>query len=161
MQSLIYVSASQDEAIKTLEELKSAGYSEEQLNLVNRENIVNNRLYISHETKLETLETALCIAIGITAGIMLASGAIHVPNLNFHSFESKVTAVCFGMVAGLFFGVGLALVTFQFLAWLHNKRYQHLLQNGKFLIFVNGNPEEITHAEKIAHNADGLHWQYS
>ena len=161
MHSLIYVSASQDDALKTLEELKNEGYSDEQVNLINRDNIVNNHLYISHEKKIETLETAVCIAIGIVVGIMLASGAIHVPNVNFHSFESKVTAVCLGIVAGIFSGAFLAGITFQVLAWLHNNKYQHLLQNGKFLIFVNGNPDEITHAEKIAHNEAGLHWQYS
>ena len=161
MQSLIYVSASEDDALKTLEELKNEGYSDDQLNLIHRDNLVNNRLYIRHETKIETFETALCLGIGVVVGIILASGGIHVPNVNFHSLESKVTAVCLGMVAGIFSGAFLAGITFRVLAWLHNNKYQHLLQNGKFLIFVTGNPDEIVHAEKIAHNEEGLHWQYS
>lgn len=161
MQSLIYVSASENDAIKTLEELKNEGYSDEQLDLIDRDNIANNRLYISHETGIETLETAVCILIGITAGIMLAAGAIHVPNVNFQSFESKVTAVCLGIVAGIFSGAFLAGITFQVKASLHNAKYKQLLQNGKFLIFVNGSADEITHAEKIVHNETGLHWQFS
>ena len=161
MQSLIYVSASHDDAIKTLEELKNEGYSDDQLNLIHRDDIVNNHLYISHETTIETFETAICTGIGVIAGIMLAAGAIHVHNVNVNSFESKVTAVCSGIVAGIFLGILLATITSNLLAWVHNTRYQHLLQNGKFLIFVNGNPDEIAHAEKIAHTEAGLHWQFS
>jgi hypothetical protein len=160
MHSLISVNTSYPDAVKTFENLIDAGYSEDQVTLVNREEIVNNHLSINHDARIEAIETAVCVGVGLLFGVLLSTGIVHLKGANFNPVSGLVVALCMGLIAGCLLGGIVSLLTFAALQWKLNTQYQNLLQNGDYLIFVNGTPSEINNAEKIA-QTEGVHWQFS
>jgi hypothetical protein len=161
MQSLVSVNTSRTDAVKTLENLKEAGYNEAQIALVNRDDIVNNHLSINPDIRIEAIETAVCAGLGIAFGILLSTGIIQLKDASFTHFTGMLVALCLGGALGCLMGGIVSLVTFVVMKWQINIRYEHLLSHGQFLIFVEGTPDEINYAEKIAHTEEGLHWQFS
>jgi hypothetical protein len=160
MHSLISVNTSYTDAVKTFENLKDAGYSNDQLTLVNREEIINNHISINHDARIETIETTVCAGLGLLFGVLLSTGIVHFKGANFAHFSGFIVALCMGLIAGCFLGGLVSLATFAALQWKLNTQHQNLLQNGDYLIFINGTESEINNAEKIAHT-EGLHWQFS
>ncbi len=151
MKSLLSAYASYDDAAKTLEDLKHAGYNENRLLVINRDDIVNSNIHVKNDGHIERLELAIVAMLGASAGILFCTGSVTIPGFHLAHQSPLWMALIIGLGFGVLAGEVLALVTGVIIHRVNAAKYEPMLNQRKYLLFVQGNEDEINYAEKIAH----------
>jgi hypothetical protein len=151
MKSLIGVYASQVEAVKAVESLKSAGYAPKQISLITKADIIDNHIHVKSSNTAEKAEMSIGTTAGAVIGVLTGVGVFAIPGLGFLFGAGAIV----GLIAGLDFGIigsGVAaILTSMGVDEVNWVKYERHLNEGKFLVFIQGNESEVEKAAKVLH----------
>jgi uncharacterized membrane protein len=155
MTSTIGVYNTHDLALKGVDQLQQAGFSEKQISVVGQVELVDDHLHVKHNEDLNMAPISVGVAAGATLGLLTGLGLFAIPGLGFLFGAGAIV----GAFAGLDIGaLGGAMVSVLGKVGVHNDhvvKYEEHLKSGKFLVVVQGNTDEIKHAKEVlqAHGA--------
>lgn len=156
MESKVAVYESHEKALNAVYLLNEKKFSLKNISIVGEAEIIENNIHLKSRTPLINTPLAIGTIAGTVTGILTGIGIFAVPGFGFLYGAGAVV----GAMGGLDFGIlsgGLGTI----LALIGVKKdavvkYEEHLHEGKYLLLVNGNMEDITKAEQILHT-EGTH----
>jgi uncharacterized membrane protein len=151
MKSTIGVYDTHEKAESALKELKDSGFPAKHLSIIGKANLRNNHVHINSNNNIEEAEVSIGVVAGSVLGLLTGIGVFVIPGLGFlYGAGALIGAFAgfdFGVIAGGFVSVLTGIGITEANAIIFEKH----LNEGKFIVFAQGNDEQIAHAEKVMH----------
>ena len=156
MKSQVAVYETHGMAINALERLKDEGFPMEKTSLIGQAEIVDDHVHVKSLDDVRVKTTALGVVATSTLGLLTGLGVFAIPGVGFLFGAGALV----GTIAGLEIGVvGAGLFSVLSTVGFHSDhivKYEQHINEGRFLVIVNGTAEEIERAEHILHT-EGTH----
>jgi len=157
MKSTIGVYNNHDEAVAAVKQLKDAGFPTKHVSILGHAHDPEER---EHEEKkvsnLAGTEVGLGAALGTAAGILTGIGVFAIPGLGLLYGAGALVGAIAGFDLGLIGGGIISALSIGGIKDEHSKKYDALLEDGKFLVIVHGDGADIKRANDIL-SAHGTH----
>jgi hypothetical protein len=136
-------------ALEAIEVLTNKGFPENRLKLIGQTNIADHQFKIKSNEPIKNAAMSVGIIMGTIIGLLSGMSIFAIPGLGFIYGT--------GALIGAFIGFDLGLVAggiVSFLLTILSKKdkivkYQELLKEGKYLVFADGNADEIKKAKVV------------
>ena len=152
---IVGVYASHDKAIVALRKLQESGYMPGQLSILAKAELVNNHIHVRPNDSLEKAEVSIGVVAGAILGVLPGLGIITIPGLGLLLGAGAWIGAFGGAYLGFLTGGIVAILTTAMgIDETNGKKYEKHLNEGKFLVFVQGNEDQIKHAQDILHTLD-------
>ena len=154
MKTTIGVYDNHELALNAVIELKNSGFHMKHVSILGKakKEVLDDEMNIITESPIKLGGVAVGTVIGTTVGALTGLGLLAVPGLGI----LMGTGALVGAIAGFDFGLlggGIASVLISL--GIHKdagKIYQQYLEDGKFLLMLNGSPEELEKANDVLTN---------
>jgi uncharacterized membrane protein len=151
MKAIIGVYESHDKAVEALQELQKAGYDSKQLSIVGKADLVNDHIHVKSHHTVERAEVGVGIAAGTVLGVLTGVGIFAIPGLGFFYGAGATVGAIAGIDFGLIAGGVTAAFTNMGIDEANAVKYEKHLNEGKFLVFAQGDEKQIKHAKEVLH----------
>lgn len=148
MKKSIAIFSSHDEAIHALEALKEGGININKISLIGKAEIVDDKVHVKSNKALIAAPTVAGTVIGTSIGLMTGIGLFAIPGLGVLFGAGAIVGALAGFDFGLIAG-GTATILLEMGVKEDHVMYEEHIREGNFLMFINGNEDEIARAEKI------------
>jgi hypothetical protein len=149
MKSTVGIFNSHRAALIAVEVLKTISYPVSQLSIMGRAIMTGNRLSGKSEKRDNDLKTNASDLMGSTQGVLSGVGLFAVPGFGYILGAGAVRQMIDDFEAGVEKdGITTILNTFG-MRKERTAKYNESLYNGKFLVIVQGNDEEVKNAKHI------------
>lgn len=149
MKSLVGVYEMHDEGVWAIERLKAAGYSSDKLSLLAKADMIDNHIHIKRKHTAEVAEVSIGMAAGAVLGTLSGVGVFLVPGLGFFYGAGAIVGLFAGLDFGLIGGGIAAILTAIGIDEKNAVKYEHHLNEGKFLVFVQDTGANVKKAEEL------------
>ncbi|MBP6730826.1 MAG: hypothetical protein KA149_02140 [Chitinophagales bacterium] len=155
MNKVVGVYETEEMANQAVEDLKNAGFAEDDVTVFNREDITNNHIHVKMDHRFEIAEIGAGIGVGAILGMLTGLGVFKIPGLPFLYNVGVIKGLFSGVIFGLLIGAAIALVA-TIIVYLRvvysNEKH---LNEGKFLVFYDGHRRaDIKRAHEVLHTPD-------
>ncbi|MBL0310671.1 MAG: general stress protein [Bacteroidetes bacterium] len=151
MKSLVAVYESHDKAVQAIQDLKKSGCDEKKISLLSKADLIDNHIHVKSNQTAEVAELSIGVTAGAVLGILTGVGVFVIPGLGFLYGAGALV----GALAGLDFGVMgagvVAILTSIGIDKINAAKYEQHLNEGRFLIFVQGSDQEVAKAQTTLH----------
>jgi uncharacterized membrane protein len=151
MKSIIGVYETHDKAISAIEELKKSGYPASRISIVGKADLIDNHIHIKSNNTVEIAETSVGIAAGLALGILTGVGIFAIPGFGFLYGAGALIGAFAGVDAGIIAGGAVAIFTSMGVDGTNAIVYEKHLNEGRFLVFAEGDDKELEQAQQILH----------
>ena len=151
MKTLVGVYESNDKALEALQELKKSGYPAGKLSLISKANLVDKHIHVKTGSAIEASEVSLGVVAGSVLGVLTGIGVFAIPGLGFMFGAGALVGALAGVDFGLIGGGLVAIFTAIGIDEMNAVKYEKHLNEGKFLIFADGDDTQLEQAKKILH----------
>lgn len=156
MKTLIAVYETHEKALNAVNKLKANGINSDKISILGKAELINNHIHVKTNDTIEKTEVSLGVLAGATLGVLTGVGVFAIPGLG----ALYGAGALVGGIAGADLGVvgsGLvAVLTYLGIDKKNAKKYEDHLNEAKFLVFYNGNENDLTKAKETLHT-DKLH----
>ena len=158
MKSVVGVYESHDNAVDAVKQLQSAGFNTNQVSLLGKADIINNHIHVKSKHTAESAEVSMGVAAGAVLGILTGVGIFAIPGLGFLYGAGALVGAFAGVDAGLLGGGLLAIFTSMGMNKVIATRYEKHLNEGKYIVFVQGSEADLKKAQDVLHTSN-LHME--
>ena len=151
MKSIVGVYESHDKALTALQELKKAGYPDRLLSLVGKADLIDNHIHIKSSNTVEKAEASIGVADGAILGVLTGVGVFLIPGFGFLFGAGALIGAFAGVDIGLIAGGLAAIFTSVGIDEVNALKYEKHLNEGKFLIFADGDEAQLEQAHQTLH----------
>ena len=148
MKKSVSIFESHNEAVKALSELQSSGVDMSKVSLVGQAEIVDDHVHLKSNNGLIAAPIAIGTVLGSTLGLLTGVGLFAIPGLGVLFGAGAIVGALGGFELGVAAG-GLTTILVELGVKEPHVEYEQHVQNGRFLLFVDGNEEEIDRVEHI------------
>jgi len=155
MKTIVGVYESHDKAVSALHKLHKSGLDSTHLSILAKADLTNNHIHVKANNTLEKVEVSIGAVAGAILGILPGVGILFIPGFGFLFGAGALLGAVVGGYVGAMTGGTVALFTT--LTGIDQSialRYEKHLNEGKFLVLVQGNEDQIKHAQDILHTLD-------
>ena len=169
MKATIGVYDDQAKAIAAIEELKTAGYPENQISILTRnteehhapdegeaeegEGIDSDNVY-NKPMRIAATGVGIGAVLGPVLGALAGVGMLAVPGLGILVGAGALAGAFVGLDVGIIGGGIISALAIARVNKHHEELYQEHLQEGRFLVVAQGSDTEIAHAREVLHDHD-------
>ncbi|MCB0481586.1 MAG: hypothetical protein KDC83_09145 [Flavobacteriales bacterium] len=156
MEGTIAVYDDHDRAIRAIKKLKAEGIDQKEISIIGHGEMVEDKLHISSVKGLKKAPVPIGVVAGGVLGVLAGAGMLAVPGLGFVFLAGKFIGLLGGATLGMVTG-GLTSI-FVSLGFREDQivRYKRHLENGHYMVVVNGSEEDI----KLAHKVLNTHQEH-
>jgi uncharacterized membrane protein len=151
MKSVVGVYESHIQAIDAVKELKAAGYPVKNISLLGKAIVPEDHRFLKSNKIVEEAEVSVGVVTGAVLGVLTGVGIFAIPGLGFLYGAGALIGAIAGFDIGLVGGGLVAILTSVGIDEIHSHRYDQLISENKFIIIIQGNEGEITHARELLH----------
>ena len=148
MKKSVSIFESHNEAVKALSELQTSGVDMSKVSLVGQAEIVDDHVHLKSNNALIAAPITIGTVLGSTLGLLTGVGLFAIPGLGVLFGAGAVVGALGGFEIGVAAG-GLTTILVELGVKEAHVEYEQHVQNGRFLLFVDGTEEEIDHVEHI------------
>jgi hypothetical protein len=159
MKSLVGVYASHDDAIKALDNLKQSGFPMKFVSLIAKAEVKDNHIHLRSSNLVEKIELGIGTAAGAILGLLTGVGIFSIPGFGIFYAAGAAMGIFSGMEIGVVGSSVIALIT-GISDESNISALEKHLNDGKYLILIEGDDEMIKRGEKILGTLK-LHLEYS
>jgi len=156
MNAVIGVFESHETALVAIQTLQQSGYPAGQLSVIGKADLVNNHIHVKSSNTAEKAEVSIGVIAGAVLGILTGVGIFAIPGLGFLYGAGALVGVFAGVDFGIIAGGLAAVFTSMGVDSVNAVKYEKRLNEGKFIVFAQGDEKEIEHAHEVLHT-QGLH----
>jgi hypothetical protein len=158
MKSVVGVYSSHEDAVQAVNDLQKAGFPTKNISIISKADIINNHVHVRTDHTVEKAEVSIGVAASTILGVLAGVGIFAIPGLGFLYGAGALV----GAIAGFEFGVVgsgiVAILTAIGIDEAIARKYETHLNEGKYLIFAQGEEEDVEQAQKVLHTS-GLHME--
>jgi len=154
METIIGVYESHDNALEAVKKLQDAGFPVKNVSLLSKAELVNNHIHVKSDHTLEKAEVSVGVAAGSIVGILTGVGIFAIPGLGFLFGAGALVGAIAGIEFGLLGSGIVAILSSMGVDEVLAEKYEKHLNEGKYLVLVQGTPEEIKHGHEVLHTLD-------
>ena len=151
MKSIVGVYESHDKALAALQELKKSGYPDRQLSIMGKADLIDNHIHIKSSNTVEKAEASIGIVAGTILGILTGVGIFVIPGFGFLFGAGALVGAFAGADFGIITGGIAAILTSAGIDEANAVKYEKHLNEGKFLVFVDGDDVQLEQAHQTLH----------
>ena len=151
MKTVIGVYESHDKAIAAASELKNSGYPTTKISIIGKADLVDNHIRVKNSSTPAMAEASIGVVAGTVLGILTGVGIFAIPGLGFLFGAGAMVGAFAGLDFGIIAGGVTAILTTVGIDEVTAVKYEKHLNEGKFLIFAEGNDKQVEQAKKILH----------
>ena len=154
--TIVGVYDSHENAITALNALKTAGLPLKNMSFISKANIIESKLYASSNNNIINAPVEIGVVLVPVLGILAGVSLIAIPGLGFLYGAGAVIGALAGFDIGL---IGGGVTTLLMGMGIHKDKtatYHKHLEEGKYIITINGENEIAEKAKEILHTV-GLH----
>jgi hypothetical protein len=151
MKAAIGVYESHEKAVAALQDLQKAGYPVNQLSIIGKADLVDNHIHVKTNDNVEKAEVSLGVVGGAILGVLAGVGIFAIPGLGFLYGAGALVGAMMGAEGGIIAGGVAAILTGMGMNEAVALKYEKHLNEGKFIIFAQGDEGEIKHAKEVLH----------
>ncbi len=156
MKAVVGVYDTHEKAVQALSGLQKSGFPIKRVSIVGKADLVNNHIHVQAGDTAEKVEVSVGVAAGAALGILTGVGIFAIPGLGFLYGAGALVGAFAGLDFGLMAGGITAALTHVGIDKVNAGKYEKHLNEGNFLLFVQGNDKEIETAHKALHT-ENLH----
>lgn len=150
MKSAIGVYESNEKALEALRELLKAGFTKDKLSIIAKASLIDNHIHVKTNDTIEKAEISIGVVAGTVLGVLAGIGVFVIPG-GFLVGAGALVGAFAGLDTGLITGGLTAVLTSIGINELSSVKYEKHLNEGRFIIFVQGNDKQIEQAQKVLH----------
>lgn len=155
MKSIVGVYESHTEAVNAVKALKEAGFAEKQLSLIGKAFFNQDHTFLKSNNVIEESEVSIGVVAGSILGVLTGVGIFAIPGLGFLYGAGALVGAIAGFDIGLLGGGIAAVLTSIGIDEVNSHRYAKLLEENKFIVFVQGSATDVDRAKTLLHAAGG------
>lgn len=148
MKKSVSIFDSHHDAVRALTELQESGVDMATVSLVGQAEIIDDHVHLKSNKALIAAPIAIGTVLGTTLGILTGVGLFAIPGFGLLFGAGAVVGALSGFEVGVAAG-GLTTILVELGVKESHIEYQQHIQDGRFLLFVDGTEEDIHHIEKI------------
>ncbi len=153
MKKNIAVFSSHDEAHQGLEALMNAGVDMKNVSIIGKAEIIDDQVKVKSNGAIIAAPTIAGTVIGTTIGLLTGIGLFAIPGLGVLFGAGAIVGAFAGFDAGIIAG-GISSILVELGVKENRIQYEEHIQEGKFLMIIEGSEAEIENAKAIL---EGLH----
>jgi uncharacterized membrane protein len=153
MKKNIAVFSSHDEAHQGLEALMNAGVDMKNVSIIGKAEIIDDKVKVKSNGAIIAAPTIAGTVIGTTIGLLTGIGLFAIPGLGVLFGAGAIVGAFAGFDAGIIAG-GISSILVELGVKENRIQYEEHIQEGKFLMIIEGSQQEIENAKSIL---EGLH----
>ncbi len=154
MNTIAGVYESHDDAVKAVQTLQEAGYATKNISVISKAELVNDHIHVKSDHTVETAEVSVGVAAGTLVGVLTGVGVFAIPGLGFLFGAGALVGAIAGIEFGLLSSGMVAILSSIGIDKSHADKYEKHLNEGKYLVFVQGDEKEVHHAHEVLHTLD-------
>jgi len=151
MKAIVGVYNSHESAVDAVRELTKAGYPEKNLSVIGKADLINDHIHVKANDTAEKAELSVGVLAGTTLGLLTGVGLFAVPGLGFVFGAGALVGAFAGLDIGLIAGGITAILTHIGIDEVNARKYEKHLNEGKFIVFAQGDEKQIDHARETLH----------
>jgi uncharacterized membrane protein len=156
MKAVAGVYDTHEKAVQAVSGLKQSGFSTRQVSIVGKADLVNNHIHVKSSDTAEKVEVSVGVVAGAALGILTGVGIFAIPGLGFLYGAGALVGAFAGFDFGLMAGGLTAALTHIGMDKVSVEKYEKHLNEGKFIVFIQGNDKDLEKAQKLLHT-ENLH----
>ena len=156
MKLKVGVYASHDKAIQAIHALKKADYPLNKISLIGKAETIDDHVHVKSFDSVKNGPVVIGSIIGPVLGLMTGLGFFAIPGFGFLYGAGAIIGTIAGFDLGLISGGVFTLLATLGIKKESSIKYEEHLNEGKILLVVEGNLNEIERAEQILHT-QGTH----
>src|SRR5258707_1013777 len=133
MKAIVGIYDTRDNALAAIDNLKKAGYTDSNLVLVNKDQLLHNHIHVNATNTVQRAEILVGFVIGLVGGACLGLGFFDLPGLHEVYQQGLLLGAFIGSILGAWISGMIALATAFITNILNNRKYDKQLNEGKFL----------------------------
>ena len=149
MRTVVGVYDSHEKAVGAIKQLRDGGYPVHQINIIGQGEIVEGEARVKSVSSIAAKEIGVGAVVGSILGVLTGVGVFAIPGLGFLFGAGAIFGGFAGFEAGILSGGILAILTSIGIDLTGVARYGQHLDEGKFLVVLQGNQKEIDFGRKI------------
>jgi hypothetical protein len=154
MNTIVGVYESHDAAVGAVKALENAGYAAKNVSLISKAELINDHIHVKSEHTAEKAEMGVGLAAGSVIGILTGIGIFAIPGLGFLYGAGALVGAIAGLEVGAIGGGVISILTSIGVDRALASKYEKHLNEGKYLVFVQGTDQEVKHAHEVLHTLD-------
>lgn len=154
MKTVVGVYETREEGTKAVSSLTRHGFTNTQVTLVNKDELLHNHISIKPHSALQRSEILIGLLAGLLIGAIIGMGIFDFAPLHFVYRMGIVRGAIAGSIFGLWIGTLISFLITVIEGRMLSSKYEKHLNDGKFLVVLDGNKREISSAHKIIHTPD-------
>jgi hypothetical protein len=156
MKQKIAVYEDHDSAFGAVEILRKEDFPSKQISVLGKVNKSSNDLHLETKNRLTGAPVVLGVGAGTVLGLLTGLGVFIIPGFGVLYGAGAIIGTLAGFEVGAVGGGLVSLLTTAGIETEQANRHSKHLDDGKFLVFLNGSTEEIERAEELLHT-QGTH----
>ena len=149
MKSKIALYETHQEALDAISKLSNAGFPVSKVSLVGKAEIIDDHMHVMSMETVKNTPVALGIIAGPVIGLLSGIGIFAIPGFGFVYGAGAIVGLIAGLDIGLLSGGVITLLLTLGIQKDEIVTYEQHINNGKFLVVVNGTAVEIQRAEQL------------
>lgn len=154
MNTIVGVYESHDDAVNAVKSLEKAGYATKNISLISKAELVNDHIHVKSDHTVERAEVGVGLAAGSIIGVLAGVGVFAIPGLGFLYGAGALVGALAGLDIGLLGGGIVSILTSIGIDKAKAAKYEKHLNEGKYLVFVQGDETAVKHAHEVLHTED-------
>jgi hypothetical protein len=159
MKSQVAVYSSHEKALQAIKVLKESDFPMRHVSLLGKAEIIDDHIHVRSLDPVKNTPVLLGVSAGTILGLLSGIGAFAIPGFGFLYGAGALIGLIAGFDVGLVSGGLITLLATLGIQKDKLVRCQEHLDEGNFLVIVNGPQREIEKARKILHS-HGTHVEY-
>ena len=152
MKTVVGIYESHEKAVNAIKQLQAGGYPVHQISILGQGEIVRGEARVKSVSKLAAKEIGVGAVVGSILGVLTGIGLFAIPGLGFLFGAGAVFGAFTGFEAGLLGGGVAAVLTSIGIDLTGASRYEAHLNEGKFMVIIQGDQKEIDFGKRILEN---------
>lgn len=153
MKSIVGVYESHTKAVNAVNELKSAGFPVKNISIIGKA-VFHEPKTLDANQLVEQRELSLGVVAGSILGVLTGVGIFAIPGLGFLYGAGALIGAIAGFDIGLIGGGVVAILIAIGIDEASSLKYEKLMQEDKFIVIIQGSPEEVKQAKDILHTSE-------
>jgi hypothetical protein len=158
MKSVVGIYQTHQDAVDAVSRLQKEDYPIKHISLLAKADLVDNHVTVRSSDTPEKAEVSIGVVAGTVLGVLTGVGILALPGLGFLFGAGALVGGFAGFDLGIIGGGLAAILTSMGMNEVLSARYEKHLNEGKFLVFVQGSEDELDKAQHILHTS-GLHME--
>ncbi len=154
MNTIVGVYESHQDALDAVKKLQNEGFDTKNVSLVSKAELVNDHIHVKSDHTVEKAELGVGLVAGSVIGVLTGIGIFAIPGLGFLYGAGALVGVLAGIDFGIIGGGIVAVLTGMGIDKVVAEKYEKHLNEGKFLVFAQGDEKQIHHAHEVLHTLD-------